>query len=40
MIFIGAYFMVLESRLATLQIREEIQHLHGKKGEYNVNELQ
>lgn len=31
MILAGAYFMVQESRLATLQIREEIQHLHGKK---------
>ena len=29
MIFAGAYFMVQESRLANLQIREEIQHLHG-----------
>ncbi len=32
MILTGAYFMVLESRLATLQIREEIQNLYGKKG--------
>ena len=28
MILAGAYFMIQESRLATLQIREEIQHLH------------
>lgn len=32
MILAGAYFMVQESRLANLQIREEIQHLYGKKG--------
>lgn len=30
MIFAGAYFMVQESRLASLQIREEIQQFHGK----------
>ena len=27
MIFAGAFFMIQESRLANLQIREEIQHL-------------
>ncbi len=31
MILAGAYFMVQESRLANLQIREEIQHLDSKK---------
>jgi len=31
MIFAGAYFMVQESRLANLQIREEIQHLTNKR---------
>ena len=31
MILAGAYFMVQESRLANLQIREEIQHLDNKK---------
>jgi hypothetical protein len=31
MIIVGAYFMLQESRLATLQIREEIQHPIGKK---------
>ena len=31
MILAGAYFMLQESRLANLQIREEIQHLQGKK---------
>ena len=32
LILLGAYFMVLESQLATLQIREEIQNLPKKKG--------
>lgn len=31
MILAGAFFMVQESRLANFQIREEIQHLHGRK---------
>ncbi len=31
MILAGAYFMVQESRLANLQIREEIQHLDDRK---------
>jgi hypothetical protein len=31
MILAGAYFMVQESRLANLQLREEIQHPDGKK---------